>query len=59
MHDDNGILYEAKTNGNKVIVCDHCFKIFKFNDFDWNCPFCGNKFNMNNNRYSSLSNKNQ
>ena len=48
MHDDNGILFEGKKNGIKVITCNACYKIFKYDTFIWNCPFCGLKFNMNN-----------
>ena len=59
MHDDNGILYETKIKGNKVIVCDNCYRIYKFNDFKWSCPFCGIKFKMNNNENSTLSNNNR
>ena len=48
LHDDNGILYEGNNNGNKVITCDGCYKIFKYETFIWNCPFCGIKFDKNN-----------
>ena len=55
MHDDNGILFEGKKNGNRVILCNVCYKIFKYDTFIWNCPFCGSKFNNN----KCLSNKKQ
>ena len=54
MHDDNGILFEGKKEGSRVITCNVCYKIFKYDTFSWNCPFCGIKFN---NKF--ISNKNQ
>ena len=54
LHDDNGILYEGNNNGNKVITCDGCYKIFKYETFIWNCPFCGIKFDKNNKGLSDM-----
>ena len=55
MHDDNGILFEGKKNGTRVITCNACYKIFKYDTFIWNCPFCGIKFNND----TFIKNKNQ
>ena len=44
LHKDNGRLYEGNKNGKNVIICDHCYGIFKNENFNWNCPFCGGTF---------------
>ena len=44
LHKDNGRLYEGNKNGKNVIICDHCYGIFKNENFNWNCPFCGGSF---------------
>ena len=44
LHHDNGILYQGKKNGKKVIICDCCYGIFKFDNFNWHCPFCLQNF---------------
>ena len=44
LHKDNGRLYEGNKNGKSVIICDHCYGIFKIENFNWNCPFCGGNF---------------
>ena len=44
LHKDNGRLYEGNKNGKKVIICDHCYGIFKNENFKWNCPLCGGTF---------------
>ena len=44
LHKDNGRLYEGNKNGKNIIICDHCYGIFKNENFDWNCPFCGGSF---------------
>jgi len=44
LHKDNGRLYEGNKNGKSVIICDHCYGIFKTENFNWNCPFCGGNF---------------
>ena len=44
LHKDNGRLYEGKKNGKNVIICDHCYGIFKNENFNWNCPLCGGTF---------------
>ena len=44
MHKDNGRLYEGNKNGKNVIICDHCYGIFKSENFNWNCPLCGESF---------------
>ena len=43
-HHDNGILYQGKKNGKKVIICDCCYGIFKPDNFNWYCPFCQQNF---------------
>ena len=45
-HDDRGILYEGDRNGEKVIVCDKCLKIFDYYYFEFSCPLCNKKFNQ-------------
>ena len=44
LHKDNGRLYEGNKNGKSVIICDHCYGIFKNENFNWNCPLCGGSF---------------
>ena len=44
LHKDNGRLYEGNKNGKNVIICDHCYGIFKNENFNWNCPLCGGTF---------------
>ena len=46
---DRGILLEGLRQGKKVIICDRCFKIFNYYNFNWSCPECGCGFNGNNN----------
>ena len=46
-HDDKGKLLEGIKNNKKSIVCNKCFKIYKYEEFDWNCPSCGNIFKYN------------
>ena len=59
LHNDNGILYEGKKNGYKVIICDYCYGMFNFENFNWNCPFCGIEFNTNKKLFSPVPNKTQ
>ena len=62
---DKGILLEGLRYGKKVIICNKCFKIFNYYNFNWSCPECGCGFNGNNNTLlskelsetSSMSNK--
>ena len=44
LHHDNGILYQGKKNGKSVVICDCCYGIFKPDNFNWNCPYCGDNF---------------
>ena len=44
LHKDNGRLYEGSKDGKNVIICDHCYGIFKSENFNWNCPLCGGSF---------------
>ena len=44
LHKDNGRLFEGNKNGKSVIICDHCYGVFKNENFNWNCPFCGGNF---------------
>ena len=44
LHKDNGRLYEGNKDGKSVIICDHCYGIFKNENFNWNCPLCGGSF---------------
>ena len=46
---DKGNLLEGLRYGKKVIICDKCFKIFNYYNFNWNCPECGVIINGNNN----------
>ena len=42
---DNGTLYiGTNLEGQYIIVCNECFSIFKYNDFNWNCPLCKTNF---------------
>ena len=59
LHKDNGRLYEGSKNGKTVIICDHCYEIFKFESFNWNCPLCGGSFNAVKNNKSMRFNKNK
>ena len=40
----NGNLLEGLRNGKKVIVCDECYTIINYNNFNWTCPFCYKTF---------------
>ena len=44
LHKDNGRLYEGKKNGQLIIICDHCYGIFKPENINWSCPTCGAYF---------------
>ena len=59
LHKDNGRLYEGSKNGKSVIICDHCYGIFKIESFNWNCPFCGGCFNAINKNKSMRFDKNK
>ena len=62
---DKGNLLEGLRYGKKVIICDKCFRIFNYYNFNWNCPDCGIIINGKNNSMlskeltesSSVSNK--
>ena len=64
-NNDKGVLLEGLRYGKKVIICNKCFKIFNYYNFNWSCPECGCGFNGNNNTLlskelsetSSMSNK--
>ena len=59
LHKDNGRLYEGSKNGKTVIICDHCYEIFKIESFNWNCPLCGGSFNAVKNNKSMRFDKNK
>ena len=43
---DNGNLLEGFRQGKKIIICDKCFQIFEYKNYNnWICPECGLKFN--------------
>ena len=44
---DKGNLLEGLRYGKKVIICDKCFKIFNYYNYNWNCPECGITINGN------------
>ena len=50
---DKGILLEGLRYGKKIIICNKCFKIFNYYNFNWNCPECGITINGNNNVFLS------
>ena len=56
-HHDEGTLFEGKKNGKSVIICDCCLGIFKMENFNWSCPFCGNNFKAIKSNNSNLSKK--
>ena len=58
LHKDNGRLYEGNKNGKSVIICDHCYGIFKNENFNWNCPFCGGSFKAVKKHKNAKFNKN-
>ena len=58
---DNGNLLEGFRQGKKIIICDKCFQIFEYKNYNnWICPECGLKFNekkiINNNNINSKYN---
>ena len=59
LHKDNGRLYEGNKDGKKVIICDHCYGIFKNENFNWNCPLCGGSFKDGINNRNMRFNKNK
>ena len=44
-HNDGGILLDGKRNGQKIILCDKCYKICDYDDYTFYCPLCNKKFN--------------
>ena len=60
---DNGNLLEGLRQGKKIIICDKCFQIFEYKNYNnWICPECGLKFNEKkiiNNNNNSKYNKNK
>jgi len=60
-HDDNGILLEGVKNNKKEIICNKCFQIFEYTEFDWKCPECGDVYkqkNINTSKSKSLKSNN-
>ena len=57
---DKGNLLEGLRQGKKVIICDKCFQIFEYKDFNkWECPECGLGFNEQSNRYNTAITNNK
>ena len=51
---DNGNLLEGLRQGKKVIICDKCFKIFGYKEYNnWKCPECGYGFNEKSDKYNT------
>ena len=46
---DKGLLLEGLRYGKKVLICNKCFKIFNYYNYNWNCPECGVNLTGNNN----------
>ena len=57
--EDDGKLLEAVKNNKKSVVCNACFKIFKFNEVKWNCPLCGGIIKYKNTNKSRSKSKNK
>ena len=43
-NEDNGKLLEGIKNNKTSVVCATCFRKFKFDEINWNCPKCGIEF---------------
>ena len=58
---DNGNLLEGLRQGKKIIICDKCFQIFEYKNYNnWICPECGLKFNEKNNlKYNTAISNNK
>jgi len=57
---DKGNLLEGLRQGKKVIICDKCFQIFEYKDYNkWECPECGLGFNEQSNKYNTAINNNK
>ena len=56
---DNGNLLEGLRQGKKVIICDKCFKIYEYKEFDWKCPQCELGFNEYNSKYNTTVSNNK
>ena len=52
---DKGNLLEGLRQGKKVIICDKCFQIFDYKNYNkWECPECGLGFNeQQGNKYNT------
>ena len=58
---DNGNLLEGLRQGEKIIICDKCFQIFEYKNYNnWICPECGLKFNEKiNSKYNTAISNNK
>ena len=58
---DNGNLLEGLRQGKKIIICDKCFQIFEYKNYNnWICPECGLKFNEKiNSKYNTAISNNK
>ena len=58
---DNGNLLEGFRQGKKIIICDKCFQIFEYKNYNnWICPECGLKFNEKiNSKYNTAISNNK
>ena len=44
-HDeDKGVLFEGCKDLKNKIICDQCFYIFNYEEIEWKCPICGDKY---------------
>ena len=56
---DNGNLLEGLRQGKKVIICDKCFKIYEYKEYNWTCPECDLGFNEYISKYNTAGNNNK
>ena len=56
-----GNLLEGLRQGKKIIICDKCFQIFEYKNYNnWICPECGLKFNEKiNSKYNTAISNNK
>ena len=53
-NEDKGKFLEGIKNNKISVVCGKCFKIFKYNEVNWNCPKCGKEF-ISKNKNSNIN----